>query len=31
MRLRRCLAVFALGLATTLAAHATVDPSLYRD
>jgi photosystem II stability/assembly factor-like uncharacterized protein len=30
MRLRRCLTVFALGLATTFAAHATVDPSLYQ-
>ena len=30
MRLRRCLTVFVLGLATTLAAHATVDPSLYQ-
>jgi len=30
MHLRRCLAVFALGLATTLAAHATVDTSLYQ-
>lgn len=30
MRLRRCLTVFALGLATTFAAYATVDPSLYQ-
>ncbi len=30
MHLRRVLAVLALGLATTLAAHATVDPSLYQ-
>ncbi|MCW8808401.1 MAG: hypothetical protein OQK79_09845 [Rhodanobacter sp.] len=30
MHLRRCLAVFALGLATTLTVHATVDPSLYQ-
>ncbi|MEO8810450.1 MAG: hypothetical protein ABI386_09420 [Rhodanobacter sp.] len=30
MHLRRVLAVFALGLATTLTAHATVDPSLYQ-
>jgi photosystem II stability/assembly factor-like uncharacterized protein len=30
MHLRRRLAVFALGLATTLAAHATVDTSLYQ-
>ncbi len=30
MRLRRCLTMFALGLATTFAAHATVDPSLYQ-
>ncbi len=31
MRLRHCLAVFVLGLTTTLAAHATVDPSLFQD
>ncbi|MEO8779194.1 MAG: hypothetical protein ABI389_11065 [Rhodanobacter sp.] len=30
MHLRRVLAVFALGLATTLSVHATVDPSLYQ-
>ncbi len=30
MHLRRVLVVFALGLATTLTAHATVDPSLYQ-
>ena len=30
MRLRRRLAMFVLGLATTLAVHATVDPSLYQ-
>jgi len=30
MRLRRQLAVLALGLATALGAHAAVDPSLYQ-
>jgi photosystem II stability/assembly factor-like uncharacterized protein len=30
MRLRYCLAVLALGLATTLTAYASVDPSLYQ-
>ena len=30
MRLRRCLVVLVLGVATALSAHATVDPSLYQ-
>ncbi|HWU78115.1 MAG TPA: hypothetical protein VN043_16575 [Rhodanobacter sp.] len=30
MHLRRCVAVLALGLATALTAHATVDPLLYQ-